>query len=178
MTFEEFVKYCLIHGIPLDWMEYNIFYLHYLVTRGNEDSIYEWLDLFSSDKQATMLNDQDLFDSSALHRVCYWISGPKALRICQDFVGRGARIQKDIYDRMPWEMDGNFFVNILTGKTIGQRDVATFTDTYDLIKEWARRRVKLNHTEPVSPYSSTPQSVLQISNVILPPLQTKRVRFG
>jgi hypothetical protein len=159
-------------------MEYNIFYLHYLVTRGNEDSIYEWLDLFSATNQAIMLNDQDLFDSSALHRVCYWISGPKALRICQEFVARGARIQKDLFERMPWEMDGNFFVNILTGKTIGQRDVAAFYDTYELIKQWNCKRLRVNHTEPLSPYSPMPQSVLQISNVVLPPLETKRVRFG
>ena len=174
MHFEDFQKYCIIHGIPLDWMEYNIYYLHYLVTRGNEERIYEWLDLFSATNQATMLNDQELFDSSALHRVCYWISGPKALRICQDFVGRGAIIQKDKYDRMPWEIDGNFFANILTGKTIGQRDVAAFTDTYELIKQWNCKRLRMNHTEPLSPYSPTPQSVLQISNVILPPLQTTR----
>lgn len=177
MMFEEFVKYCMIHEIPLDWMEYNIYYLHYLVTRGNEESIYEWLDLFSATNQATMLNDQDLFDSSALHRVCYWISGPKALHICQEFVIRGARIQKDLFERMPWEIDGNFFANILTWQTIAQRDVTAFTDTYEKIKEWAQRRLKLNHTEPVSPRSPKTPSAPQTSNVILPPIETKRVRF-
>jgi hypothetical protein len=173
MNFEDFMKYCIIHGISLDWMEYNIFYLHYLVTRGNEESIYGWLDLFSADKQMVMLNDMDLFDYTALHRVCYWISGPKALRICQDFVARSALMQKDKYDRMPWEMDGNFFINILTDKTIAQRDVAAFTDTYDLIKAWAQRRLKMYHIEHATPYSPAALSVRQTSNVILPPLLTK-----
>ena len=173
MNFEEFMKYCIIHKMPLDWMEYNIFYLHYLVTRGNEESIYGWLDLFSADKQAAMINDMELFDYTALHRVCYWISGPKALRICQEFIARGALMQKDKYDRMPWEMDGNFFVNILSGKTIAQRDVAAFTDTYDLIKAWAQRRIRMSRTEPVSPYSPKTLSAHQTDNVIVPQLLTK-----
>ena len=137
MHFEDFMKYCIMHKIPLDWMGYNIFYLHYLVTRGNEESIYDWLDAFSVDKQATMLNDMTVFDYTALHRVCYWISGPKALRICRTFVERGCLIQKDKLGQMPWEMDGNVYVNILNGKTICPRDVTAFTETYEMLKEWS-----------------------------------------
>jgi len=191
MNFEDFMKYCIIQKIPLDWMGYNIFYLHYLVTRGNEESIYNWLEAFSADKQVTMLNDMEIFDYTALHRVCYWISGPKALRICQEFVARGCIIQKDKLDRMPWEIEGNFYVNILTGKTIGQRDVTAFIETYEMIKEWVSGLgcksfvvnklyttpqwcAKMNRIEPVSPYSLTPQSLLQTNNAVLRRLETIR----
>ncbi len=115
--------------------ERSVVYTHYLVARGDLQSLINYLDAKPADERHMIVNHTlyDTWFGNTLHTCLYWNTDTTALNIYRYLTNCGAVPVRDYYEQFPWEIDGIAFICPLRGFNVAggcERDSSEFTATH------------------------------------------------
>ena len=140
MTFADAVIHFLHRGLRYNAEEAGSIYIHYLVARGDLETLMAYLESWPPETRKSLLDtpNYDTYFGNTLHTCAYWNTGLTALTIYRYLVANGATPFCDHYGDYPWAVKGILWPCPVRGYRVSDlhRNDAEFAETHADIERY------------------------------------------